>query len=61
MRRREREVVSVRVKVCQRCHRLLVAGAIVCSVCYGYQLASTRCRIDRADVKAFKETYKENA
>ena len=52
-----RRTVSLSVKVCRICHRLLPATALTCPGCGKYNLVAVRCRIDKQDLEDYFRAF----
>lgn len=53
-----RRTVSISVKVCRGCHRLLPSDILTCPGCGEYALVGARCRVDKQDVKEFYRMFR---
>ena len=56
-----RRIVSLSVKVCRSCHRLTHPAAITCPRCGRFDLVATRCHVDKLDLEAYDQAFREGA
>ena len=56
-----RRIVSLSVKVCRACHRLMPPGSIHCPRCGRFDLVAIRCRVDKLDLEAYDQAFREGA
>jgi len=56
-----RRIVSLSVKVCRACHRLMPADSIHCPRCSRFELVAIRCQVDKLDLKDYYRTFREGA
>ncbi len=49
--------ISIKVQVCERCHRLLHASDMGCPYCHSLELVTTHCLVAIEDLPAFCDLF----